>query len=488
MGEGNMYKKYIFFLIILCFSAMPFTNIASANFENDGEIDGNLRSTIVQELPAADVSMVIRNLEGQIIFNYNGDRSQKPASNLKLFTAAAALSELGENYRFKTNVFMDGIVKKGVLQGDLYLQGKGDPTLSMNDLKELAAFLHSQGLKKINGRIVADDFYFDQKLLTPHIEKEDQSYYYAAPVTALMISPNKDYDAASVLIEAKGNKEGKKPTLHIEPAKGELLICNEAKTVAYGQPNTLKIEREFGTRKVYITGNLPREQTVREWIAVPQPTKQTMTLFKEALKSQQVDYTDTTFYRAVPPKNAHLIAQKQSVPLKDIMIPYMKLSNNSISNVLVKTLGKEVKKRGSTPAGLKTIKKYAASAHIPIKNAVLDDGSGLSQENRLTAEDLTELLYKIYKDEKWFNTYFNSLPIAGKNDRLTGGSLQNRLTSPLTNGRVFAKTGSIESVNTLSGYFIGQSGKMYIFSLLVENQEDSVEEIDHILTEAARVL
>jgi len=216
---------------------------AEANTSTIQRLDQSVKKIVNEKMAKAEVSIAIRDEYGKVIYDFNGNRQQKPASNMKLLTSAAALTELGENYRFSTNIYTTGNVKNGILHGDLYIQGTGDPTLTVEDLEQFASFFADQGIKKIDGRIIGDDFWFDQDLLTPDIKKNDESYYYAAPITALTLSPDSDYDSGTVIVEALGEKIGEKPGLTITPELGELVIENNAKTVAANQYSTLNIQR-----------------------------------------------------------------------------------------------------------------------------------------------------------------------------------------------------------------------------------------------------
>lgn len=451
-------------------------------------LDQSVKKIVYEKMPNAEVSIAIRDDFGNVIYDFNGNRQQKPASNMKLLTSAAALTELGENYRFRTNIYTTGYVKKGTLHGDLYLQGTGDPTLTVDDLDQFASFLADQGIKKIDGRIIGDDFWFDQDLLTPDIKKDDESYYYAAPITALTLSPDSDYDSGTVIIEALGEIIGEKPRLKTTPELGELVIKNEAKTVATNQNTTLKIEREYRKNKVVVSGNLPIHKSWKEWITVPNPTLHTVLLFIHALEKHNVQYTQEQLFRGKTPTSATLMVQKQSIPLAQIMIPYMKLSNNSIADILVKTMGKVMADQGSTKAGLRVVKQYALSRQLNMDDWFFEDGSGMSHNNSVSSIDLTKLLYSVQKEKQWYSTFFNSLPVAANSDRMIGGSLKNRLKSPFTEGRVFAKTGAIDGVNTLSGYLIGNSGMPYSFSILVQNQNGTIPAIDEIVEKMAEEL
>lgn len=484
-----MPKKLCIFLIpfFVIFNLIGFSTFAVASSLSIQELDQSVKKIVEEQLSNADVSIAIRDVNGHLIYDLNGNQKQKPASNMKLLTSAAALEELGENYRFQTNVYTTGKLKNGILQGNVYLQGTGDPTLTIQDLEQFSSFMQEIGVRQIDGRIVGDDFWFDQDFLTPDIQKDDESYYYAAPITALTLSPDSDYDSGTVIVEAVGEKVGEKPKIIVTPELGKLTIKNSAKTVGAGEYRTLKIEREYRSNKIVISGNLPIHQNWKEWITVQNPTTHTLTLFEHMLKKSKIQYTGK-LYRGETPQYAMLLMQKQSIPLSQLMIPFMKLSNNSIADILVKTMGKVKKGKGSTKAGLKVVKQYAMSRQLNVDDWFFEDGSGMSHNNYVSSIDLTQLLFVTQREKQWYDTYFNSLPIAANKDRLIGGSLRYRLHSSATAGRVFAKTGAIEGVNTLSGYLIGKTGKTYLFSILVQNHKGSVPIIDEIVEVIAKKL
>ena len=477
-----MKKRLSIFLTscIITFGLFGANMSAEASTTQTQILDQSIKQIVNEKMAGADVSVAIGDDKENVIYDLNGNQKQKPASNMKLLTSAAALEVLGQNYRFKTSIYSTGKVKNGVLKGDLYLQGTGDPTLNKEDLEQFVGSIAAQGIKRIEGRLVADDYWFDQDLLTPGIDEEDESYYYAAPITALTTSPNSDYDSGTIIVEAKGEEVGKKPSLTITPELGDLVIENNGQTVEADQQNTLTIERQFRTNKIVVSGNLPINKSLKEWVTVQNPTTHTVTMFKNLLKQNHIQYSKDKLFHAKTPKSAKLIVQKQSMPLSQLMIPYMKLSNNGIADILVKTMGKVKLHKGSTEAGLKVLRQYAKSRQLNIEDWIFEDGSGMSHSNRVSSIDLTKLLFTVQK-EKWFSNYFNSLPVAANSERMVGGTLRNRLKSPLTAEKVFAKTGSLTGVNTLSGYLIGSSGKTFTFSILVQNKSGTTPGIDAIV-------
>lgn len=485
-----MKKKWMTMVMawMLVIGMFSLPNVAQAEESVKETFSDSISRIVEEKLAGADVSITVRErFSGVMIYDYNGQTTVKPASNMKLLTTAAALDVLGKDYRFNTSLYTSGKTSNGVLKGDVYLKGQGDPTFSIVDLQQFADELKANGIHKIDGRIVGDDKWFDDDLLTPGIWVGDESYYYAAPISALTTSPNTDYDSGTIIVEAIGTVVGDLPSIKVTPNIGDLQIVNEAQTVEAGKTNTITIERLYQTNQIVISGNLPVDKTKKEWVTVKHPTTHTLTMFQAVLAEAGIEYSKDKVFQSATPNSAQLVAMKQSMPLEELLIPYMKLSNNGIADILVKTMGKVKNHRGSTKAGLEVIREYGYSINLNMADWQFEDGSGMSHENSVPSLLVSELLFKV-QGEDWFTTYFTSLPVAANTDRMVGGTLRNRLKDPLTAGKVYAKTGSLTGVSTLSGYLEASSGQSYIFSVLVQNKSGTSTAIDEIVKEIAEEL
>ena len=184
-------------------------------------IEQQLNNLLHEEtsLNGALVGISVRSAStGELLFDHMGDVRLKPASNLKLLTATAALSILGEDFTFETNIVTDGILEEGAVKGNLYLSGKGDPTLLPTDLEKLANQLQDVGINKIEGNIYADDSWYDSVRYSPDMIWSDEHTYYGAQTSALTVSPNKDYDAGTVIVDVRPNQEvGNKAVITMTP-------------------------------------------------------------------------------------------------------------------------------------------------------------------------------------------------------------------------------------------------------------------------------
>ncbi|MFC5603420.1 D-alanyl-D-alanine carboxypeptidase/D-alanyl-D-alanine-endopeptidase [Sporosarcina koreensis] len=430
-------------------------------------------------------SVTVRSAStGEVIYESNADRKVTPASTLKILTSAAALETLGEEYRFTTQLLTDGSLEKGVLNGNLYLQGQGDPTLMKNDLDQFAATLTKLGVKKINGDLVGDDSWFDSIRLSPGIDKSDETFYYAAQISGLTLSPNADYDAGTVIVNASPTKKGYKAKVTMTPDTGIVTIINKSNTVPKGYKNTLSIKRQQGTNNIVITGNVPLGSAgKKEWVTVSNPTAYTLDVFKKSLAAKGIKFTTPSkVARRQAPQSAVVLTSRQSMPLKQLMRPFMKLSNNTHAEILAKTMGKHVYGEGSWNAGLRVMRDFGQSIGLDPAEWNFEDASGMSHNNKVTSAQLTELLF-LARNAPWYGSFVQGLPISGMNERFVGGTLRNRLTGSSVKGKIIAKTGSLNQVNSLAGYVETKNGETLIFSVLTQGQKaTALPAIDRIAT------
>lgn len=417
---------------------------------------------------------VRRASDGKTLYAHDADIRLRPASNMKLLTGSAAMDVLGSDYRFTTEVLTDGKLRGKVLQGNIYLRGKGDPTLMKEDLDHFAKALRKKGIQKIHGDLIADDNWYDDVRYSQDINWSDESNYVGAQVSALTLSPNEDYDAGTVIVDVNpAKKAGSKPKVSLTPKTDYVKIINKAKTAGKNEATNISIEREHGTNNIVISGKISVEASnSRAWVAVWEPTGYALDVFKKSLASQGIKQIGKSSLRTgKTPKQAKQLIDKKSMPLKDMYMPFMKLSNNGHAEVLVKEMGKVIHNEGSWDAGLDVMADKLQAFGLDTDTVMLRDGSGMSHKNMIPASELTKLLAAV-QDKKWFPAFEKALPVAGEPDRLVGGTLRNRMTGDATKGNVKAKTGSITSVSTLSGYVTSKDGQKLVFSILTNNYID----------------
>lgn len=465
-------------LLLICFISIFLPQSHSTLAMQNESLTQQLNQLLNEDpdLKGAIAGISIRSsTSGEIIYNHQGDIRLRPASNMKLLTASAALSVLGEDYRFSTEILTNGSIKKKTLQGDLYLKGKGDPTLLKEDFDKMAAEIQKLGVKKINGNLIGDDTWYDNVRYSEDLPWSDEQMYYGAQISALTASPSTDYDSGSIMIEVTpGAEKGDRAVVKVTPNTEYVKILNHTETIQADGKKKITIEREHAKNTITISGSIPMKSKLeKEWIGVWEPTRYALALFKQSLAEHGIQLSGKIKTGTTPDK-AQLIHTHQSIKLSELLVPFMKLSNNGHAEVLVKEMGKVEKGEGSWEKGLEVMEAELMKFGLNTQTLVLRDGSGISHVNLIPATQISQLLYAV-QTEKWFPSFVHSLPVAGNSEKMIGGTLKNRMKTPDVKGRIFAKTGTISTVSTISGYVKTKSGQTLIFSILLNNLLDDAK-------------
>ncbi|WP_405094638.1 D-alanyl-D-alanine carboxypeptidase/D-alanyl-D-alanine-endopeptidase [Micromonospora sp. NBC_01412] len=413
--------------------------------------------------------VVVDTATGETLYDRNGDRRLVPASNTKLLTSTAALALLGPGHRFSTTVSADGRRRAGVVSGNLYLRGGGDPTMLAADYDELATQVAATGVRVVTGDLVADDTRYDDARLGSDWTSDDEPYYYAAQVSALTVAPDTDYDAGTAIVHAApATTAGGKPAVTMTPPNGYLRIDNRAETVSTGE-TTLSFERAHGSNTVVVTGQIAvGADPASEWVTVWEPTGYAADVFRAALRRHGVRVLGRTVPGRATPADATPIAQHDSMALAELMVPFLKLSNNGHAEVLTKEIGRILSGSGTWPAGLTAISEYVADTGMDTGTLRQRDGSGLSRRNMIPPAQFAALLATV-RAEPWFDAWYAALPVAGNADRSVGGTLRSRMRGTPAADNVHAKTGSLTGASSLSGYVTDADGHLLAFSVVLNN-------------------
>lgn len=491
MNFKKRWKRWLVIMMLTTGAFIPYVQapepMTVTASEGYADLSAQLRDILKDErIKGAIAGVSVRKAsDGELLFSHFGDIRLHPASNMKLLTGAAALEILGPEHKFTTEVLSVGNINEGTLNGDLYLKGKGDPTLLKADFDQLAADVKKAGIRVINGDLIADDSWYDNVRLSQDLNWSDESFYTGSQVSALTASPNTDYDSGTVIVEVNPGTEGEAAKVSIDPYTDYVTIVNKAKTVAKGGKKDISVEREHGTNNIIVEGTIPVAGTVsRTWVAVWEPTGYALDLFKKSLQEAGVQFTGhskTGF--GVAPKESQLVASKDSMPLKELMIPFMKLSNNGHAEVLVKELGRKVYGEGSWDKGLEVLEDAADGWGMDTSTMMLRDGSGMSHKNMIPADEISKMLVAV-QHKPYFVEYLKSLPVAGASDRMVGGTLRSRLKGTAAENNVKAKTGSLTAVSSLSGYVTTKAGEELVFSIMINNDLTAVTPIEDALITA----
>ena len=436
----------------------------------DQLIDPYLKDPALQ---IANVGIFVQDPETrQIIYQRNAHRLFMPASNQKLVTTSAALHFLGPDYHFITQIYTDGTIQNGVLNGDLYIKGGGDPTLSGRfhnddmtaDLRFWTDSLAARGITSMHGNIVADANMFDDNRLGSGWAYDDLSYWYAAEISALSFNDN----CLDVLI-TPGDSVGAPATISYSPQTSYITMQNEIVTADSDSVAHYDYHREDGTNHMRFFGEVRLgHKPIKDYITIHDPALYTATVFSEVLGEKGIQWTGTITkvdYDSLVPDYAGMqrLVQYKSPPFSEIIKVINKHSQNFYAEQTFKTLGFEVAGDGSFRGGRQAVYQFLGDIGVETEHMSVMDGSGLSRRNLIAPFQLGTILRTMYSGNTR-DVFLNSLPVGGGD-----GTLGSRFKGSIAQRRVLAKTGYVGFVRTLSGYVQTSDNHQLVFSIMVNH-------------------
>jgi len=440
--------------LALAVSLLAAAGVARADLDG---LRSRLDNALLRLGPHATAAVRVVSLDsGEVLYDRNPDLSLNPASNMKLVTSAAALTLLGPEHRYTTRVLASGAPIRGVLRGDLVLRGSGDPVLETPDLEKLADSLKAAGLRRVTGRLLADDFRYDDRRLGVGWNWGDEPFYYSAQISALTLNRN-----VAVVTLSPGEAVGDPLRIAVAPVEGYLRVLSRAATSPRGGEPDLSVTRERARNDVVVVGSLPvGAASVRREVTMEEPALWAAEVFRRLLSERGVRVEGRTD-RAEAPPGAVELAAHTSRPLREIMPLFNKPSDNLIGELLLKELGVARRGQGTAAAGAEVIEGWLRESGIGAAGVRVADGSGLSRMDLLTARTVCALL--LHADRQpWKDDFVASLPVAG-----VDGTLRNRFQGTAAARKVHAKTGTLRHVSALGGYATGPNGERRAFSILI---------------------
>jgi serine-type D-Ala-D-Ala carboxypeptidase/endopeptidase (penicillin-binding protein 4) len=407
---------------------------------------------------------VIDLTTGSEVVARDADLAMNLASVTKVLTATAALATLGSGFRWRTSVYGAEPDDKGVVAGELYIKGRGDPMLDVAGLRALAAELVARGVRSVD-RLVVDTSYFDDVIEPPHYsEQPEETAYFRAPVASLGIARS----AVTVTVIAD---PGGAATVRLDPPPGDYVrLVNRGVTSVTRGRTRLKVEvkPQPDHLQIEVSGQIRWGEgswEIRK--RIDEPARLAGELFRRALIEHGVKVKARAIGSGVVPTGTILLAAHASAPLSDVVREMNKHSDNYLAECVLKTLGAETL---ATPApatwddGLTALRSYLAKIGLPPSGYRTGNGSGLFTATEVSARQITTLLRAAYKDYRVGPDLVASLPIGG-----VDGSLARRWHGRPAQGRVRAKTGTLEKVTTLAGYVAIDGEHPLGFAILVND-------------------
>ncbi len=419
----------------------------------------NINSILTDSLfvPARASVKVVSLENGNVLYDHDSKALMNPGSNMKLLTSAAALSILDTNYQFKTIVFVDASPPVGILTGNIYLKGYGDPDLKTSDLDSLANAVRQMGITSIEGDIIVDDSFFDDNYWGAGWTWDDESDPDAPYINALSV--NKNCISITLLTDSTTMYP------YLEPMTDFVTVINRAKLTNDSIHTPLKIKRLYlnNPNTIIIEGELSCFSQFTQKFSLRRPEYYTGTLFKESLRHAGI-LVHGNVVNGVTPIGVREIAQHDQ-PIEKMVTNMNKVSDNLSAENVLKILGATINGiPGSTKSGIFAVKHFLANMGIDTLKLFIADGSGVSRYNLLSADQLVQFLTVMYKQPRIFPIFYNSLPLAG-----VDGTLARRMTQYPAACNLRAKTGNLNGVSCLSGYVLTRDGEMLVFSIMMQN-------------------
>ena len=393
----------------------------------------------------------------------NADLALDPASVLKLVTTYAALDILGPAYAWRTEAWIEGKLDHGVLDGDLYLKGGGDPILSYQRFWLLLARLRAMGLTRIDGDLVQDRSLFDVGKTAP-IDDQPLRPYNVVPDPLLL-----DFEALRL-------------ELVPDPAQDSLAVLPEPLPDGLTIDNRIKLDDEScgdwkgglrpeltesgGQETLRLSGSYPRSCGEQTWRLAGLPHRQYVDGVFRSLWRQLGGSIGGGSRQGTVPSDARLMVSLASPPLAVVIRDIDKFSNNVMARQLFLSLGAAAGHRPADEAdAAAAVRAWLKSKHLDFPELVLDNGSGLSRRARISAESLARLLASAWRDPL-MPEFVSSLPLAAED-----GTMEKRLRHEDAAGQAHIKTGTLDGVKAIAGYVHDRAGRWQIVVFLVNHPQ-----------------
>ena len=435
----------------------------------------------------ASFSLIVKDLQtGKNLFVYDMDRQLSPASVLKVVTTATALEVLGEDYRYPTSLQYDGVIKEGVLEGNLYIKGSGDPSLGSSHFAPRQnqfwdtwiTALQKIGIRRIKGAVISDESIFDTEGASVKWLREDMGNYYAPGCYGLSVFDN------LYKLSLRTGRVGSSPViLSTSPDVSFIQFKNYLKAVSASSDSAYIIGAPLESVR-YLYGTLPanREQYVIKG-DIPDPALFMAQYLTTSLQKKGIIVEGTpSCYRLEMEQRRWTNRERQTIvttyspPLREIVRVCNHVSHNLYADALLKTVGLQYKTReheviSSFGRGITVIKNYWKEKGIDVFPLKMNDGSGLAPTNKISAAFIGDLLVYMATQSKVSEAFVSSLPKAG-----VEGSVRSFLKETPLQGKAFLKSGGITGVRCYVGY-IQKENKTYAVAVLSNNYSCSMRQM-----------
>jgi serine-type D-Ala-D-Ala carboxypeptidase/endopeptidase (penicillin-binding protein 4) len=430
--------------------------------DGPGELASQLNADLAGRTRSGQWGVIVLSLtKGDTLFEQNPDGQLAPASTMKMFTSSMALDRFGPDYVFKTPVLRDGSVSNGVLSGNLYVRGVGDPSLSGRFWKgdtpmdALARQVAQAGIKTVTGDVIGDATAFDSRTIPDGWKKSYLGASYAARVSALSLNENLVW----VVVQPAGGQA----SVTLDPATTTIPVQNQVRLTS-GSGGSVRATRQ-PDGSIVVKGSIGSRSAPRRYsLVVDDPALFTIGAFRAALDKAGVKVSGTTRLGSTP-SGAATLGMIASPPLGQIVGEMNRESINIVAELLFRSAAATPSQVGSAESGLSALRTFLSDkVHARSDLISVSDGSGLSELDRVTPRAMVELLSYAH-ESPWSSVFHASLPVEGES-----GTLKRHKGTP-ARGNLHAKTGTTNTVASLGGFVTARNGEVLAFSFIYNGSD-----------------
>ncbi|ROM96845.1 D-alanyl-D-alanine carboxypeptidase/D-alanyl-D-alanine-endopeptidase [Pseudomonas brassicacearum] len=385
---------------------------------------------------------------------FNADVSVNPASTMKLVTTYAALEMLGPNHQWKTEFYTDGTLNGGILHGNLYLKGGGDPKLNMEKLWLLMRDLRANGVQQVTGDLVLDRSFFVQPQLPEfNDDGKDENKPFLVKPDALMVN-------LKALRFVARNDSGK-VLVSVEPPIASIRIDNQVKALSgkqcSGGVRYNPVTQADGSVSVTVAGQLADGCSSQTYLSLLDHATYTAGAVRAIWQELGGSIQGKDRLAAVP-KDAKVLARAFSPDLAEIIRDINKYSNNTMAQQLFLSLGAKYRTDADADdakAAQRVVRQWLAKKGITAPHLVMENGSGLSRAERVSAREMATMLQAAWRSP-YSAEFVSSLPISGMD-----GTMRKRLKTTAMRGEAHVKTGTLNTVRAIAGFSRDNNGNTW---------------------------
>lgn len=456
-------------VLLLLFIGLAFHHHTFAQTQLPSTVEAQLKKAELSSNALSVVAMPIT--QGPAVLSHQAERAFAPASTMKLLTSFIALDKLGPQFKWKTQFLSENKVQDGVLNGHLYLRGGGDPNLSFEKFGLMLRALRQSGLRQINGDLILDRRYFQPnrpEIGAPAFDENPDAYYNVIPdallihsnITAFMIDSSNDKINLRLAIPMEGIGLRNQLKLNNRP-------CAEWKTGWQSPQVNINAEAEV---EIVANGSFPKNCQTIAYLNILDRNAYIASMFR-ALWVELGGEWNGKAIDGTTPTTANLLHERQSETLADTMRIINKYSDNAMARIAFLTLGAESPTASafndSNQAANAEIRNWFAKNQLSDQGLLIENGSGLSRIDRISAKQLADIL-RIASTSYWYPEFASSLPIVA-----VDGSMKNRLKGSAAEARARIKTGTLRNVMAVAGYVRDSNQQDWILVAFINTEDAS---------------